>query len=242
MRPTVDGRMPPIDGPEAAVTGERLDHTQRAAFLAGEGDAYARRNREAASPSSESVQRITRWLPEDGSLLEVGCGDGRLLRALGAELGPSWTLSGLDPSRSAIDELVRQCPAVDARIGTADELPFDGPFDAIVLGFFLYVVDRALLFRVASEIDRALGAGSAERPSRLFIMDFDPPEPVVNEYHHLPGLKSWKMDYSRIFLANPDYRLREHSNAAPPGGHDPSDAVGFWVLDRVSGSGYRPQR
>lgn len=233
--------MEPLERQVPRADTDTTAPVQRDAFLSGEGDAYDRRNRSAQPPSPELIRAITGRLPDGGELLEVGCGDGRLLRALGAHLGSSWRLSGLDPSRSAIDHLLQREPGVDARVGSADAIPFDGRFDAVLLGFFLYVVDRHLLFRVASEVDRVLAAGGERGPSHLFILDFDPPEPVHNEYRHRPGLKSWKMDYSRLFLANPDYRLREHVQLASHG-PDPADAVGLWTLERVAGSGYRPQQ
>lgn len=226
-----------VPGADSVTTGA----TQRDAFLSGEGDAYARRNRGAQPPTPELIRGITGRLPDGGELLEVGCGSGRLLISLGEHLGPSWRLSGLDPSRLAVDHLRQREPSIDARVGSADAIPFDGSFDAVLLGFFLYVVDRRLLFRVASEVDRVLDAGTEEKPAHLFIVDFDPPEPVRNEYRHKPGMTSWKMDYSRIFLANPDYRIREHVQVASQG-PDPADAVGLWTLERVAGSGYRPQQ
>lgn len=211
---------------------------QKQAFLVGEANAYARRNRGAGPPSGELIESIARHLPPEGNFLEIGCGDGRILRALKSRLGDSWRLYGLDPSPEAVQELAAAEPLIAAKIGTADDVPYAGPFDAVLLGFFLYVVDRSLLFRVASEVDRILGDGAEMQPTRLFIHDFDPPYPVMNDYLHQSGLRSWKMDYSQLFLANPGYRLRDRVRLVE--GERPTDSVSLWVIERTLDAGYSP--
>lgn len=220
------------------MTEEGAETTeQRDAFLDGEADAYWHRNLGAEPVPDHLIRAITHGLPGSGSLLEVGCSDGRLLRRVGDRLGPDWTLTGIDPSAGAIAALREERPDIEAVVASADAIPFQGPFDAVILGFMMYVVDRPLLFRVAAEVDRVLTSGMPSRPGRLFIIDFDPVRPTTADYRHLEGLRSWKMDYSRVFLGNPDYHLvaRHHAFDLGP---ERDDRVGLWCLERVAGSGY----
>jgi len=61
-------------------------------------------------------------------ILDVGCGPGALTayaRSRGAEV------SAIDPSPPFVDAIRARFPGIDARIGTAEELPYDaGAFDA----------------------------------------------------------------------------------------------------------------
>ncbi len=64
--------------------------------------------------------------------LDVGCGPGALTRELSERLGVS-SVSAVDPSESFIAALAHRVPGVDARVATAEDLPFaDARFDAAV--------------------------------------------------------------------------------------------------------------
>jgi ubiquinone/menaquinone biosynthesis C-methylase UbiE len=132
------------------------------------------------------------------SLLEIGCGNGKRL----AELQKNgFQVIGLDPSKAAIK--VASEKGVEAKVGTADELPFpDNNFDILVFGFCLYLCDRDDLFRIASEANRVL-----KETGYLFILDFYSKNETSNDYHHLAGVKSYKMDYRKLFDWHPSYSL-----------------------------------
>jgi SAM-dependent methyltransferase len=215
--------------------------TQRDAFLHGEGDGYFRRNREALARASEHrdfvVGRIAHHLGGEGTLrvLEIGCATGGNLAALGALR----TIDGhgIDPSGDAVGKGKEAFPALDLRVGTADALPYeDSLFDAVWFGFCLYVVDRSLLHRVVAECDRVLRDGGL-----LAIHDFDPGAPTVRAYSHVEGLCSYKMDYSRLFLADPAYTLVEKASITH---HDlrwtadPQERVGLWICRKSSANAY----
>jgi len=183
------------------------NHTQREAFLHGEGDHWFERNRpalEAANPLRDRViERIAAQLPSDSRsrVLEVGCGLGQNLDALAARRPID--AHGVDPSPAAVEAGRSRFPALALDVGTADALPYpDAAFDVVWFGFCFYLVDRTLLQRAVSEADRVLADGGL-----LAVLDFDPDVPTVRTYHHRPGLRSYKMDHSRLFLANPAYVL-----------------------------------
>jgi len=63
-------------------------------------------------------------------VLDVGCGPGAATAVLVERLGPS-AVSAIDPSEPFVTAVQKRLPGVDARVGSAEELPYpDGTFDA----------------------------------------------------------------------------------------------------------------
>ncbi len=111
---------------------------------------------------------------------------------------------GVDPSEMAV--AYARTLGVDARVGTAEALPFETDlFDVVLFGFCLYLCDRDDLFRIAGEADRVLGP-----QGWIVIHDFYSPAPIRRPYHHRSGLWSYKMDYRRMFDWHPDYSCLAH--------------------------------
>jgi SAM-dependent methyltransferase len=64
------------------------------------------------------------------AVLDVGCGTGHLLaRLLGAGAG---RVVGADPSPAMVAEARRAAPLAEVRVAAAEDLPFEGEFDAVV--------------------------------------------------------------------------------------------------------------
>lgn len=190
--------------------------SQKELFLAGEGDAWFRRNREALSAADGDdcpVLRLASKIdPFPSRVLEIGCANGwRLNKMLAAG---TRECVGIDPSRAAIEEGRRVFPALQLHVGTAERLPLATEnFDLVIFGFCLYLCDPCDHFRIVAEADGAL----ADR-SHLIIYDFDAATPYRNEYSHATGVYSYKMDYSRLFLSHPHYSLRERRTLSHRGG------------------------
>jgi ubiquinone/menaquinone biosynthesis C-methylase UbiE len=175
---------------------------QKTAFLQGEGDAWFARNRAPYDPERDPVARaIARLDLGAKAVLEIGCGGGARLAHLGRRLGAA--CRGLDPAAAAVAHAAAAHPEVAFERGTADALPYeDAAFDLVILGFCLYLADPSDHFTIAREADRVL------RPRGfLVIHDFLPPRPYRNRYAHRPGLHSYKMEWSRMFLWHPAYSL-----------------------------------
>jgi ubiquinone/menaquinone biosynthesis C-methylase UbiE len=178
---------------------------QKNVFLNIEGDKWFERNKKVLEQRDINedylLKQILEFVPNlnnSNSLLEIGCGDGSRLSALKKN---KYTVYGIDPSKSAIKDAVSN--GVNAFVGTADKLPFeDNKFEIVTFGFCLYLCDREDLFKIAAEADRVLKKGGY-----LFILDFYSKNPISNDYHHREGLKSYKMDYSKLFEWHPDYVL-----------------------------------
>ena len=217
-----------------------MTHPQKRAFLRQEGDAWFRRNETVISDVSESkaiaLAMLKTCLGSGKVLIEIGCSNGVNLAHLTETTGCE--AKGLDPSPASIAEGRARWPHLDLRVGTADALPFaDASADMVWFGFCLYLVDRPLLMRVVAEADRVLGP-----EGYLAVTDFDCDRPTRRPYAHLPGLSSYKMDYSSLFTANPAYTLLEKCRFGPadqPAHPDRQQRTATWLLRKSERDAYQ---
>lgn len=171
---------------------------QTAIFSCGEGDAWHSRN-EYAKTNPIVVRELLSVKGNPQTIVEIGCGDGRYLHEM--EKHYACHCIGYDPSLEAITSGTELYPELELRRGT--HMSFSGlTADIFVFGFCLYLVDRHDLLRLVADTDWSLRNGS-----HLIIHDFDPDTPTKTPYHHKEGVFSYKMDYSKLWLANPSYRL-----------------------------------
>ena len=184
-----------------------MNQKQKDTFFATEGDAWFERNHLAISrhhynendPIIKAVDHCLVKANTDGgiTLLEVGCGEGKRLQWL--QENRILQCSGVEPSSKAVELATSR--GVHAVKGTADSLPFaDHQFDFVVFGFCLYLCDREDLFKIAYEADRVL-----KKTGWLIIHDFFSMMPMDKSYHHLEGIRSYKMDYRKLWDWNPFY-------------------------------------
>lgn len=171
---------------------------QRETFLNGEGDSYfARNSHMKASPDDPVIAAIEQLGRQPRRILEIGCSNGWRLEYFRDQ---SSHCAGVDPSSQAIES---NKSGMDLRVGTAESLPFpDADFDLVIFGFCLYLVDPAHHFKAIAEADRVLKDGGM-----IANYDFIPPTHYYNDYSHVPGMRSYKMDFSKFFLASPSYAL-----------------------------------
>ena len=205
---------------------------QKGIFKKGEGDNWYTRNTKALdSQNQEDV--IVKALREieitPKSVLEIGCANGKRLdeihRAFDSEC------HGIEPSQIAVDKGNEEFSGIKLKQGTAESLDYtDEKFDVIIFGFCLYLCDRADLFKIANEADRCLN-----KNGHIVILDFLPNFPFKNEYSHLEGLYSYKMDYSKLFTWNPFYS-EIYKNIFSHQGYGmrdvPNEKVGLTILSR----------
>jgi len=176
---------------------------QKNVFLESEGDAWYERNVSALNlrklPEEDPLllEILNLPLKRGATILEIGCGDGARLGWLRENL--ECDCYGVEPSKKAVE--VANGRNITVYQGAADKLPFnDKTFDVIIFGFCLYLCDREDLFRIAAEADRVV-----RNTGWILIQDFYSPTPLKREYHHLPGLFSYKMDYRTLFTWHPEY-------------------------------------
>lgn len=208
---------------------------QRDMFLASEADAFFARNQVDDSGLADRVRddlvvaALRSRALEPRRVLELGASDGWRLDAL-RRPGHDFIAAGLDPSRGALAAGARRFPDLHLVCGTAERLPFASrSFDLVILGFFLYVVDRDDLFRVAGEVDRVV----AEHGT-LAILDFHCDVPVRRPYRDAAGCYSYKMDYGAMFDWNPAYSRTHETFSTHPGGRKgaPEDRIVVTLLER----------
>lgn len=133
--------------------------------------------------------------------LEIGCSNGYRLDWYSEHGLETY---GIEPSEQAVAEGISLGRKVVQ--GSADHLPFeDKYFDIVVLGFCLYLCDREYLFRIGYEVDRV-----SKDKSFIVILDFYNKNEKENVYHHKEGVRSYKMDYTKIFTWNPFYTMFSH--------------------------------
>lgn len=135
---------------------------------------------------------VAATLPAPASVLDVGCGTGRLLRAA-ASRWPNARLIGVDPAQGMVEAARALTPGADIQRGLAESLPLpDASVDLVVSTLsFHHWADQTAGVR---EIARAL------RPGGHFILaDFAPPSTLARL--HLTGRAQPRADRQRIFEA-----------------------------------------
>lgn len=202
-------------------------------FLEYEGDSYFRRNYDALNGDkinpdvlfySEFLQKKG-YINSDTKIVEIGAANGRNLIHFKNKFGLN--VSGVEPSTEAVNygnEMFFDGKEVLIK-GTSDSLPYeDESIDIVLFGFSLFWVDRKYLCRSISEADRVLREGGY-----LFITDFDTPIPYKRVIVHNKDAFTYKMNYSRLFLSNPQYFLVEKKNYSHSG-----DVFDQSIQERVS--------
>ncbi len=184
------------------------DQPQKIIFSDGEANAWFKRNRHSLGNkhSDPVIKVLTARSLTPKNVLEIGCANGWRLKEL-KEVWPNSNFFGLDPSQNAIESGLTDANSPQLRVGTADHLPFhDKQFDLVIFGFCLYLVDRSDLFRVVAEAVRVL-----QNKGLLAIFFFYSNLAYSRPYSHTPGIKSYKMDYSKLWLTNPSYKVDRHA-------------------------------
>jgi len=200
-----------------------VGHQETIFLEGGEGDNWHWRNRhkDKIDPVFEATQKLG---IKPRYVLEIGCGTGWRL-AKYAKIYKSYCC-GIDPSFEAIKEGIEMLRTasvhrfVELYHGTAsNDINETRPSDLLVLGFCLYVCDPENLPKIVCDTHNNLIDGG-----HLIIHDFDPEYPHKVPYHHVDGLFSYKMDYSKLWLANPAYFLVSKTIIG--------DGTAVWILKK----------
>lgn len=184
---------------------ENRDTVSRA--LQTDAERYFERNRDLLVPQGDPVKAaldVINGASPISSVLELGCANGWRLAAL--REAQECRAVGVDASSAAIEDGSRRFPHVDLRSGLLPEaLPREFPddsFDCVILGFFMYVLPRSDLFRLASEVDRLVS-----EQGHVVVYDFLYPSPTQAAYAHSSELHTYKMDPSSPWTWSPTYTL-----------------------------------
>ena len=178
---------------------------QKEIFITEGGDQWFKRNNSAVPNTKEfDIDSFVSLIKEKDKILEIGTSSGTKLDYLSRNLSSlDLGLYGIDPSSESIKYGSQQYPNLNLKQGTSDQIDFDDQyFDVVILGFCLYLIDRELMFKTVSEVDRTLKQGGY-----LVITDFETPVPMKRIYNHTEGVFSYKNNYSNFFLGGGHYSL-----------------------------------
>ena len=138
-----------------------MKETKKKAFLEFEANSYFKRNYNfLTNYDSENdiiIKLIDQYSLKFETICELGCSAGGRLDFIDKKYSPKKTI-GLDPSENAIIHGKKCNKNIFFHKGTSDNLKFisSQSVDLLIIGFFLYVVDRELLLKSIYEIDRVL--------------------------------------------------------------------------------------
>lgn len=189
------------------------DDLQKSAFLEYEADQWFQRNFEVLKKYNAQEDKIINLLKaynlSPKRVLEIGCSAGYRLKGISQSFRDV-EVFGVEPSKNAIEYGKIHYPEVQFENGTADDMKYfaDSYFDVVIVGFVFYVVDRRLLLRTISEIDRVLNDKGF-----LIIIDFFTEACIKRNYTHINEFSafSFKEKYDEVFTSTHLYHLLNKS-------------------------------
>ncbi len=158
------------------------------------------------SPTSIRLReclRALRGLPDNASVLEVGCGAGQFIRAL-QQLRPGWQCHGCDISAPALTAARWYNDGVSYQLANDEKLPYNSEFfDAVVVFDVLEHVDNPAAF--LAEIRRVLKPGG-------ILYCFVPCEGDSLSFWHWLDMVGLKKNLTRRFAGHIQYFSRAAVN------------------------------
>ena len=193
--------------------------SQSKVFLEGEGDGWFERNKGTVDVKSiflgiDTIKRALQFRKHElKKILEVGCGNGAKLFDLCSYFNAKGF--GIDPSAAAIENGKERYEGLQLSVSIASNLPYDDDsFDLLYFGYCLCLVDRNDVLKAVAEADRVLKKGGF-----LAILDFDPRQRYKRDYHHRPGLFTYKTSHADFFTASGHYYLLAKESSSHNANH-----------------------
>lgn len=144
-----------------------MDSTAGARTFLVSGDAYGSFMGRYSQPLATVFADVA-GVADGHRALDVGCGPGALTAELVDRLGPG-SVFAIDPSPPFVAACSARCPGVDARLGSAEALPFDDQaFDRVLSQLVLHFVTDPE--QAASEFCRVVRPGGVVAAC---VWDFD---------------------------------------------------------------------
>jgi len=224
-----------------------MNKLQKDIFIEYEADKWFERNKIAINNYTIDKDVVVRKIQEYNInpcyILEIGCSAGYRLNGLKSIFSNS-KVYGIDPSKNAINYAKSHFADIDVFIGTSDDLSVIGniKFDLIIVGFVFYVIDKSIIYKMVSEIDKSLSDKGI-----LIINDFFSSVPKRNAYHHIVDSEvfSYKDCYEKLFTSSNMYHLIDKSTFlhsewnTPTIPNDFNDAMSVVVLKKDVYANYK---
>lgn len=222
------------------------NNNQKESFLAYEANAWFERNLSVIEKYDANRDRVITLVKEYNlrptKILEIGSSAGYRINAL-KTIYNDCEVYGIDPSVDAIQYGKEHFSDVNFIHGTADKLDDfqNQSVDIVIVGFVFYVIDRDILFKVISEIDRVLKNGGI-----LIIVDFFSEKSLRNVYEHINEFTafSFKQNYDEIFTSSKLYYLLDkstwnHSEKIPDATDNYFDKYSISLLKKDMNASYK---
>lgn len=168
--------------------------------MESEGDAFYERNKDTIRLPDPVLDTMAACQLKPQTIFEVGCGNGWRLVEINKLYRPVH-ISGCDASKEAIENKVFQNVFCAEATSALSHIKASF-YDTVIFGFCLYLMDREDLLMIAAHADRLL-----RDKGHIIIHDFLPEYSYKNAYKHKEGIWSYKMDYSRLWLSHPGYKI-----------------------------------
>ena len=172
-------------------------------FCKNEGNQYFKRNINNLKDNNDIIlKNLDISTFQNKTILEIGCSNGWRLNEL-YKINNNNTYYGIEPSKEAINFGKDNFTNINFINGTCDKIDMeDNSCDIIMIPFVLMYIDRNLLFRCISEIDRVL-----KNNGILIITDFYSNRQRKNIYKHSSDTYIYKQNYFEIFISSHNYFL-----------------------------------
>ena len=167
------------------------------------------------------------YITEFSEVLEIGCSTGARLNYLNRQYSAKYY--GIDLSRRAIEFGQNNFKNLKLSVQRAESLNFgEATFDLVILGFFLYLVDRKDYASVVKEVVRVTKYGGY-----IGILDFDVPYQYSNPYAPNNNLQSYKCDNAQAFIETGQFTLidkKSFSHFSPKFTAEIDQRISFQIL------------
>tara|TARA_A100001388_G_C28729270_1_gene480629 strand:+ start:675 stop:1328 length:654 start_codon:yes stop_codon:yes gene_type:complete len=180
-----------------------------------EADKYFVRNKDSLSVKDEKIFNLIKINSiKANNILEIGCANGNRLNQY-SKLCKSKKSYGVDISRKSILDGKRRYK--DLKLLNISSIEIDKikvNFDFIICGFFLYHLDRELIFKQFDLIHEKLSKNGL-----LLIWDFDPLFKHSNKDSNTKKLITFKMSYDNFLVESGLFEIAYKHKYMKPNGN-----------------------
>lgn len=205
-------------------------------FKSTEGDNWFKRNKDAFNIMKDVPLKLIRMYNlKPGKVIELGCSNGWRLNEIHNQLRGNVKCVGIEAGNDPVKDGKKRYPHIYLKKGVLSDVPVKEEFDLVIVNYVLHWIDRKLLLKSLSEIDRLV-----KRDSYLLIGDFYPDFPQKRRYHHVKDkVYTWKTLYNNIFISTELYKevafiSYDHDNKGKFSADTDGSRRGFCTLLRKS--------
>ena len=222
-----------------------MNDEQDRIFRETEADHFFERNRAFLEKKHYASEDLPLRIMEmynlrPGSVLEIGAATGYRLAAIHELYGRDIRAVAIDASEKAVAEGKRLFPDVEFCCCPATDIPYQEPFEMVIVHSVFHWLGRRSLLTALAEADRLL-----QDNGFLILADFFPSHFVKTRYHHVDTAEvfTFKQNYAAIFLATGLYEEicclnRGHTSFGLKADAEEQDRFAAWLLRKTLDRNY----